>query len=847
MRTTIIDGIEAVEGEVIVRYRAGTGAIQRQRAESEIESGDVEAIGRRGARRMRSRRLSTQAMLQALRNNPDVLYAEPNYIIRVGAIPNDPLFGDLWGLFNTGQPIFDNPGLVGADISAPGAWDSATGSRANVVAVIDTGIDYNHPDLAANIWTAPRPFSVTIDGIAITCGAGTHGFNAITNTCDPMDDQAHGTHVAGTIGAVGNNGIGVAGVNWVASMMAIKFLDAFGFGSTSDAVKAIEFALQARSALGADANVRILSNSWGAYGNSIALADQVQAATSADMLFVAAAGNFSSSNDVDPFYPASYQFANVISVASTTNADMLAASSNYGATSVHLGAPGLGILSTVPDGGYAFFSGTSMATPHVSGAAALLLSQCPATTTTDLKAALLGTVDPVSALTGTTITGGRVNVRAALQRCLFGAPSLSATIAGSTITAVVTNGSGAPRDWLGLFCPSSNGNGAYVSWKYLDGTQVPPAAGLTSATVTFAAPAQSGVSCNVRLFSPTGVRLAVSGTVTTSLLVPTVTVTTPTVFAGGAINVVVANGPGGATDWLALADSTAPNSQYRDWKYLNGLRTPPPTGLSAATVQFVAPATPGIYNVRWFVGNNTSNRIAISSDITVLGSPTLTINDVSVTEGNSGTTVANFTVTLSPPNASQTVTVAYATANGTAALADNDYVAASGTLTFAPGAVTRTIGVTVRGDSAIEPNEGFFVNLSSAANAVIGDAQAIGTIVTDDVAPGPIVNVATPSVPPGGTISFTVTNGPGNPTDWVALVNAAAPDSAYVRWSYLNGSQTPPQQGLASASLQFTAPMTAGTYDLRVFANNQLTRIGRSDPDRGQHAADAHHWRRQHH
>ena len=208
---------------------------------------------------------------------------------------------------------------------------------------------------------------------------------------------------------------------------------------------------------------------------------------------------------------------------------------------------------------------------------------------------------------------------------------------------------------------------------------------------------QSGVACNVRLFSPNWARLAVSETVITPIRVPTVTVTTPTVFPGGTINVVVADGPGNATDWLALADSTAPNSQYRDWKYLNGSRTPPPSGLSAATVQFVAPTTPGMYNVRWFVGNNTSNRIAISNDITVAAPPTLTINDVSVTEGNSGTTVANFTVSLSPPNASQTVTVGYATANGTATIADNDYVAASGTLTFAPSAVTKTISVTVRG------------------------------------------------------------------------------------------------------------------------------------------------------
>ncbi len=828
LRTAIVDGREAVEGEVLVRYRARAGALERRRAEFAVESAQVEAIGRRGAHRMRSRRLSTRAMLLALRNNPDVEYAEPNFIIRLMAVPNDPLFGNLWGLFNSGQSAFGTPAVAGADIHVVNAWDATTGSRANVVGVIDSGIDYNHVDLAANIWTAPREFSVTIDGLTITCAAGTHGFNAITNSCDPMDDLAHGTHVAGTIGAVGNNGIGVTGVNWVASMMGLKFLDVTGSGLTSDAVKAIEFALQAKAALGADANVRILSASWGSYGESAALASQIQAAGNADVLVVAAAGNDGSNNDALPFYPSSYPYANIISVASTTNGDARSAFSNYGATSVHVGAPGSVIFSTVLNNDYAFRNGTSMATPHVAGAAALVLAGCPATTAT-LRAALLGTVDPVPGLSGTTITGGRVNVEAAMQRCIDGVPSLTASLDGTTITAVVTNSNGNARNWLGLFCPASNNDGTYLSWKYLNGTQTPPAVGSTAATVTFAAPAQGGVSCNVRLFSPTWARLAVSDTLTVPTRTPTVTATASTVLVGGAINVVVAEGPGGATDWLALADSSAPDSNYRDWKYLNGLRTPPASGLSGAAVQFAAPSTPGIYTVRLFA-NNTYNRIATSGLINVVAPSTLTINDVSVVEGHSGTTAAVFTITLSPPHASQTVTVAYATADGTATVAGDDYLAASGTLTFAPGTATQTISMSVNGDTVIEPDETFFVNLSGAANAVIGDAHGIGTIVSDDVAPGPTVSVSTPSVRPGGTIAFSVTGGPANPTDWVALVDTAAPDSAYVRWSYMNGSQVAPASGLANAALQFIAPSAQGTYDVRVFANNRLTRIGRSDP-----------------
>ena len=196
-------------------------------------------------------------------------------------------------------------GNTGADISAVEGWDIALGTASIVVGVVDTGIDYNHPDLAANIWSAPAPFTVVIGGVSITCEAGTHGFNAITRTCDPMDDHNHGTHVSGTIGAVGNNAVGVAGVNWVSSIMGLKFLSASGSGPIADAADAMDFAIQVKTIFAGTggANIRILSNSWGGGGFSQTMLDLIKEANDQEMLFVAAAGNSGISNDFIPAYP----------------------------------------------------------------------------------------------------------------------------------------------------------------------------------------------------------------------------------------------------------------------------------------------------------------------------------------------------------------------------------------------------------------------------------------------------------------------------------------------------------------------------------------------------------------
>jgi subtilisin family serine protease len=418
----MVAGREAVAGEVLVKLRSSANVAQIEQ-ELEVDRND-RVGGGTTLRRVHSAKHKVAELLSRLSSRGDIEYAEPNFVVRATSLPNDPWFQQLWGLFNTGQAVNGVAGLAGADINVTPAWNVTTGSTSNVVAVIDTGVDYTHPDLASNMWSAPAPFSVTIAGQTINCDAGTHGFRVDTMvtppvlTCDPLDDFGHGTTVAGTVGAVGNNAIGVVGVNQIASIMAIKVLDSMKMGTTADAINGIEFAIQAKAAFSTPglANVRVLSASWGSGGFSQALLDEINLANTNDMLFVAAAGNGSSNNDMKPFYPASFNAPNVVAVAATDSSDHLASFSNYGQNSVHLGAPGVAILSTSPGNRYVYSDGTSLATPHVSGAAALVLSHC-SLSTANLKTALLNNVQPIAALAATTITGGRLNVNNALLSC----------------------------------------------------------------------------------------------------------------------------------------------------------------------------------------------------------------------------------------------------------------------------------------------------------------------------------------------------------------------------------------------------------------------------------------------
>jgi subtilisin family serine protease/subtilisin-like proprotein convertase family protein len=408
--------------------------------------------------------------LAAYRADPDVIAAQPDNVLNTASLPNDPKFSQQWSLRNTGQ----QGGTPGADIHATRAWDVTTGTNSVVVAVMDSGIDYTNQDLYQNIWInqAEIPKSrlknlVDVDGDGyisfadlnnpINQGPGkitdlnhngiidagdilvpmvldsqghdtgqggwaypgntqdgdtAHpndfiGWNFVTNTNNPYDDFGHGTPVAGVIAAQGNNNVGVAGVDWHASLMAVKFISAQGNGTVADFIAGLNYAV----AHGA----KISNNSWTGATNDPFLEQAIQNAQSHGDIFVAAAGNNGSNNDTNPDYPSSFPLDNIVSVAATDNYDRLAGFSNYGAHSVSLAAPGVNILSTMPENGYANLTGTSMSTPLVTGVLALVWEQHPSWTYQQVIQQVLSTVDPLPALAGKTISGGRLDAAKAVE------------------------------------------------------------------------------------------------------------------------------------------------------------------------------------------------------------------------------------------------------------------------------------------------------------------------------------------------------------------------------------------------------------------------------------------------
>ncbi len=423
----MVAGHEAAQNRVIVKYRDTKTRAARQNVEQSLDIDSDTELGGTGARLMHSRSWSTAAMIAELSARDDVEYAEPDYLAYGGATPNDSFYASQqWGLHNTGQSIGGQTGTSGADVSAQQAWDISMGSPNQVVAILDTGIDYTHPDLSPNVWSAPAAFSVTISGTTINCPAGSHGINTITNTCDPMDDHNHGSNVSGIIGAAGNNSQGVTGVNWQTQLLGIKWLNSNNSGFLSDAIDALEVAVQLKQA--GLANVKVLNNSWFAGGFSQSLLDEIQRVEANGMLFVAIAGNgtgndgftkggHDNDNGTTPTYPSSYNEPGMISVVATDNRDALAFFSNWGKQTVHIGAPGNIIFATLRGGTYGTFSGTSQAAPHVSGAAALLLSRCHLTAA-GLKGVLITNTDSDPALTDKTTSGGRLNIAQSLTTCI---------------------------------------------------------------------------------------------------------------------------------------------------------------------------------------------------------------------------------------------------------------------------------------------------------------------------------------------------------------------------------------------------------------------------------------------
>jgi subtilisin family serine protease len=350
-----------------------------------------------------------------------VEYAEPDFSINLDpqedvsgdyyegesdlAAPNDPMLAEQWSLLNKGQ----RSGKEGADIRAVKAWTKTRGSAKVVVAVIDSGVEYTHEDLAPNMWIRPDSLPAydddelgEIDDI--------NGFDA-ADLDDPMDDNGHGTHCAGIIGAAGDNGLGIAGINWKVQIMPLKFIGRNGSGTTQAAIRAINYAVQRKKD---GVNVRVISASWGSSRRSKALEDAIRAAGDEGILFVAAAGNDGSNHDKRPHFPSGYNLPNVVSVAALDRMDALASFSNYGEKTVHIAAPGKEILSAWLGNSYQEASGTSMATPEVAGVAALIVAQNPKITLKELREKLLKSIDPLPGLAGKVMGGGRLNAAKAV-------------------------------------------------------------------------------------------------------------------------------------------------------------------------------------------------------------------------------------------------------------------------------------------------------------------------------------------------------------------------------------------------------------------------------------------------
>lgn len=404
--------VESVPGEFLVKVRPEMSSLSLNQMSALLGGNVREVLPEQNLFLVQRSMLEVQSLsIKSLTSLPQVEIAEPNFIYRAFRTPNDPMLSGLWGIKNVGQKDSSNAvGIPGVDVDVERAWDLTTGSKDFVIAVIDTGTDFNHPDLKENIWSNALEVNgqpgVDDDKNGVVDDLyGANFVSANNPTGASMDDHGHGTHCSGTIGATGNDGKGIVGVAWNARIMGVKFLSASGSGTLEGAVKSIDYATK----MGA----KIMSNSWGGGGFSQLLKESIERTNAAGVVFVAAAGNDASNNDESPAYPASYDIPNVISVAALNNRGQLASFSNYGRT-VHVAAPGVNVLSSVSGGDYDSWSGTSMATPHVSGVVALMISNDPSLTSAQIKQRLITTSKPLSAVRGRVLSGGIVSAFAAM-------------------------------------------------------------------------------------------------------------------------------------------------------------------------------------------------------------------------------------------------------------------------------------------------------------------------------------------------------------------------------------------------------------------------------------------------
>jgi Subtilase family len=699
-----------VDGRVVVRLAPHAGARVLARLATASGGSARTAGAAPGYAVLRlGRGASVGDTLCRLAGDASVLSAEPERPVHAlsTAAPSDPFLASLWGM---------------AKIGAPSAWQQTTGSPGIVVGIVDTGIDASVADLAPNLWTNPGESGT--DGLGrnkATNGVDddgdgavddVHGWNALTNTGNVADDVGHGSHVAGTIGARGDDGFGVAGVTWNATLLPVKVLGADGSGTDLGVAQGLAYA--------ASHGARVVSASLGGSGWSQVIADTVHAYP--NTLFVFAAGNNAANVDAAPFFPCTVHAANSICVAATDASDVLASFSNFGATNVDLAAPGVNVLSWWL-GALRNASGTSMATPHVSGAAAELFSLRPAATVGQVKSALLAGVDPVAGLAGRVATGGRLDVARALTLLTtpgamppaVSAPIVSAvTPAGATVGGSV-DGAGAAATWW-LEVGRTTAYGTHVDGSAVDGS----AAHAVSATLSGLAPS---TLYHVRLVAQGsgGTTASPDATFTTRAAAPHVTATaasatsptaavvTATVDAGPSGAAIVeygtTTGYGRRSPTVALAASTAPR----------GVRI---------ALGGLAPST--TYHVRVLAA--TAGGSAVGAD-TILRTPAPTAPAVrSATIETLGARSAVIDATVDGHGSAGSAWVEYGPAGGPLAVTSPRTVAAAAAVTLriplAGLAPATTYGYRVVARNGVGTTRGPAATFVTPASARTGRAQA---------------------------------------------------------------------------------------------------------------------------
>lgn len=448
-----------VAGEIIIKYKNEHSQYNLTAAHQQNETIVTREFPELKLQHLKlPKGLSVSEAIRIYDQNPNVVYAQPNFIYRIDLTPNDTSYSSLYGM---------------TKINAPIAWDTTTGDSSIVVAVIDTGLNYNHEDLSGNVWANPGEIAGdNIDNDNNGYVDDIHGYNFSSMNGDPLDDHSHGSHCSGTIGAVGNNAKGVVGVNWNVKLMGLKIFDSAGVGTSLGVISAFQYVTLMKNN---GVNIRVTNNSYSGAPEAAdydqAFKDAIDNAGRAGILNVVAAGNDFNNNDINPAYPSSYNSPSILAVAASDSNDGKPSFSNYGATTVDVAAPGFAILSTVLGNNYGVKSGTSMAAPHTAGAAALLAAADPTLSAASLKATLMNTVDVLPQWNNLVLTGGRINVANAIAQptvCVFMPSETSKNIpkeggsAGFNVATATncTYTAFADQPWVTVTSNPGNGNGS---------------------------------------------------------------------------------------------------------------------------------------------------------------------------------------------------------------------------------------------------------------------------------------------------------------------------------------------------------------------------------------------------